>query len=453
MLIKDKKTNYKFFKLRPVQILALGFAALILVGATILTLPISSSSGEYTSFIDALFTATSATCVTGLIVVDTGTHWSLFGQIVIILLIQIGGLGFMTFSTLIAIVLGKRVSLRERLIMREAYNAFDIQGLVKLVIYVLTITFTIEGIGALILSTQFVGDYGLVKGIYFGIFHSISSFCNAGFDLFGNFNGYTGYVSNPIVSLTVASLVVLGGIGFFVISEVIGHKKRKKYSLHTKVVITTTLVLIILGTIMFFLFEHNNPKTMGELSLFDKVIASIFASVSPRTAGMNTVSLVDMTTASQFLTVILMFIGASPGSTGGGIKTTTLMILVMTIISIINGREDTEIFKRRINKYSVYRAVAITFISFTLVTGVTMILSIFEDGSFMQFLYETTSAFGTVGLTLGLTPTLSPIGKIAIALTMYAGRLGPLTLVLAFAYKQKNSNTSIKYPEDKIIVG
>lgn len=450
---KSDNNKYKFFKLRPVQILALGFASLILLGSILLALPISSASGEATPFLDALFTATSATCVTGLVVVDTGTHWNMFGQIVIISLIQIGGLGFMTFSTLIAIILGKKVSLRERLIMQEAYNAYNIQGLVKLVIYVLVITFTIEGIGALILTTQFLQDYSIGTAIYYGIFHSISSFCNAGFDLFGNFNGYTLYVNNPIVTLTVASLIVIGGIGFVVISEIISHKKRRKYSLHTKVVLTTTVALIVLGTIMFFLFEHNNPKTMGELSFIDKIFASIMASVTPRTAGVNTIPLTDMTTASQFLTVILMFIGASPGSTGGGVKTTTIMILFMTVMCIINGREDTEIFKKRINKYSVYRAIAITSISFILIMIVTMILSISENGSFMQFIYESTSAFGTVGLTLGLTPTLTPIGKIAIMITMYAGRLGPLTLVLSFAYKKKIANTSIKYPEDKIIVG
>ncbi|MEG0690871.1 MAG: potassium transporter TrkG, partial [Clostridium sp.] len=245
MLTRTKDRHFKFFKLKPVQILALGFAALILLGAILLMLPISSKSGTYTSFLDSLFTATSATCVTGLVVVDTGTHWSTFGQIVIITLIQIGGLGFMTFSTLIAILLGKRVSLKERLIMREAYNAFDIQGLVKLVIYVLTITFTIEGVGALILTTQFAQDFSIGTSIYYGIFHSISSFCNAGFDLLGGFNSYTSYVTNPVLSLTVAALIVLGGIGFFVIAEIIGHKKRKKYSLHTKVVVITTLLLIV----------------------------------------------------------------------------------------------------------------------------------------------------------------------------------------------------------------
>lgn len=453
MFFRNKGNNYKYLKLKPVQILALGFAALILVGTIILMLPISSSNGRTTSFLDALFTATSATCVTGLVVVDTGTYWSTFGQIIIMLLVQIGGLGFMTFSTLIAILLGKRVGLRERLIMKEAYNTFNIQGLVKLVIYVLIITFTIEGVGAIILSTQFARVYDFGTAIYYGIFHSISSFCNAGFNLFGNFSGYTGYVTNPVVSLTAAFLIVIGGLGFFVIAEIIDHKKRRKYSLHTKVVVVTTIFLIVVGSILFFIFEYNNSKTFGELSIIDKIIASIVASVAPRTAGISTVSTANMTIASQFLIVILMFIGASPGSTGGGIKTTTMVILFMTIGSLINGREDTEIFKKRINKSSVFRAIAITFISFTLVAVVTMILSVTENGSFMEVLFEATSAFGTVGLTLGLTPALTPIGKIAIIITMYAGRLGPLTLVLAFIYKQKISNTSIRYPEDKIIVG
>lgn len=455
MLFKGRGNKQGLFNLRPIQILALGMLGFIALGTILLMLPISSSTREVTSFINALFTATSAACVTGLTVVDTGTHWSLFGEIVIILLVQIGGIGFMTFSTLIVVLLGKKVSLKERLIVMEAYNAFNIQGLVKLVLYVIGITFAIEGVGAAILTTQFMQEYTLGKSIYYGIFHSISAFCNGGFDLFGDFMGYTGYVTNTIVSSVIGILIVIGGLGFYVITEIINHnhKKKRRYSLHTRVVIIMTFTLIIVGTILFFILEYNNPKTMGNLPLSHKVTASIFASITPRSGGISTVSKADMTSASQFLTVVLMFIGASPGSTGGGIKTTTLMILISTISSVVRGREDVEIFRKRISTNLVYRAVSITLINFLIISFVTIVLAVTQKGTFMQFLYEATSAFGTVGLSLGITPSLTLYGKIAIILSMYIGRVGALSLVFAFAYKHKVSKNSIRYPEDKIIVG
>lgn len=454
MFFKGKDNKKKFFNLKPVQVLALGMIGFVAIGTILLMLPVSSNN-RATSFVDALFTSTSAVCVTGLTVVDTGTHWSIFGQIVILLLVQIGGIGFMTFATLIVVLLGKKVSLRERLIVMEAYNAFNIQGLVRLVIYVISITLTIEAVGALILTTQFVQEYSLGKSLYFGIFHSVAAFCNAGFDLFGDFMGYTGYVTNTIVSFVIAILIIIGGLGFFVITEVLNHshRKRKRYSLHTRVVIEVTFALIIIGAVLFFILEYSNSKTMGDLPVGHKVTASVFASITPRSGGISTVSKADMTTASHFLTVILMFIGASPGSTGGGIKTTNLMIILASVSSMIKGREDTVIFKRRINKNLVYRAISITIISFIAISITTIILSITENGTFMQFLYEATSAFGTVGLSLGITPDLTPVGKVVITLAMYIGRVGPLSLVFAFTYKQKRTNNSIKYPEDKIIVG
>ncbi|MCX7883687.1 MAG: TrkH family potassium uptake protein [Caloramator sp.] len=453
MLIKEEAGKLKFIKLEPVQILALGFAAVILIGAILLSLPISSVEGKFTPFIDCLFTSTSAVCVTGLVTLDTGTYWSTFGQIIIMILIETGGLGFMTFATFFAVLLGRRISLRERLIMQEAYNAFNIQGMVKLMLYVMGITFAIEGVGAIILMTQFIPQYGLSKGIYYGIFHSVSAFCNAGFDLIGGFKSLTPYAENITINLTICALIVIGGIGFAVITEVINNRGLKRLSLHTKVVLTTTALLIVSGAVLFFLFEYSNPKTMGALSFKGKILASIFASVTPRTAGFNTISTSDMTTAGKFLTIILMFIGASPGSTGGGIKTSTFTLLFMTVISVIRGREDTEIFKKRIGRSLVYRALAIIIIAFGLVILTTMILSITQDGDFVEFLYESTSAFGTVGLSLGLTTRLNIIGKIIIILTMYSGRVGPLTLTLAFARKAQITNSNIKYPEDKLLVG
>lgn len=455
MLTNDKNSKNRFFRLKPVQILALGFAIVILIGGILLSLPISAADGKATPFIDSLFVSTSATCVTGLTTVDTGTHWSLFGQIVIILLIQTGGLGFMTFASFFVVMLGKRISLKERLVMQEAYNAFNIQGLVKLMLYVLGITLTIEGIGGILLSTQFVKDYGWAKGIYFGFWHSISSFCNAGFDLIGEFRSITGYAENPVIILTIGGLIVLGGLGFAVIAEVIHTRKIRKLSLHSKVVLSVTTALIIVGTVLFFIFEYSNPGTMGPQSFKGKILSSIFASITPRTAGYNSISTTDMTMAGKFLTVILMFIGASPGSTGGGIKTTTATLIFLTVMAVIKGRDDVEIFGKRINKSLIYRAIAITIISFFIVIIVTMILAITQRGefSFLAYLYEATSAFGTVGLSMGLTPNLTSIGKAAVLLTMYAGRVGPLTLALAFAHKQYISSSAIKYPEDKIMVG
>ena len=453
MIYKIKEKKIKFYRLEPTQVLALGFAAVILTGALLLMLPLSSRNGTVTNFLDCLFTSTSATCVTGLVTVDTGTHWSVFGQVIIMMLIETGGLGFMTFATIFAVLLGRRITLKERLIMQEAYNAFNIQGIVKLALYIIGITLTIEGIGAAALATQFIPEYGWIKGIYFGIFHAVSAFCNAGFDIIGDFKNLTPYVENVVVNVTICSLIVIGGLGFIVITEIINLRKIKHLSLHSKVVLTATTILVVGGAVLMFIFEYNNPKTLGSLSFNGKILASFFASITPRTAGFNTISTTDMTTAGKFLTIILMFIGASPGSTGGGIKTTTASLLFMTVLCVIHGREDTEIFQKRIGKQAVYRAAAIAIISFELVLFVTMILSLTQPGTFIQFLYETTSAFGTVGLSLGLTPNLRAIGKVAITLTMYAGRVGPLTLAFAFARKANIVNSNIRYPEDKILVG
>ncbi len=367
---------YKDIKFRPVQILTIGFALVILIGAILLTLPVSSNSGNQTPFIDALFTSTSAVCVTGLVTLDTGTYWSYFGKTVIICLIQIGGLGFMSFATLISLVIGKRITLQERLVMQEAMNAFSLQGLVKLAKHVLIFTFFVESVGALLLSTVFIPDYGLAKGIYFSIFHSISAFCNAGFDLIGQFRSLTVYADNAVIILTISFLIASGGLGFYVWYEIFNYRKQKRFSLHSKLVITVTSILILGGAILMFLFEHNNAATIAPMSFKGKILSSLFASITPRTAGFNSISTSDMTPAGRFLTVILMFIGGSSGSTAGGIKTTTAGILVMTVISVVKGRDDTEIFKRRIGKEIIYRALAITIIGIGLIITVSMILSI-----------------------------------------------------------------------------
>lgn len=439
-------------KLKGVQILALGFLAVIIIGAIILTLPISSASGETTNFLDALFTSTSAVCVTGLVTLDTGTYWSVFGQTVIMLLIEIGGLGFMSFTTLIAIILGKKITLRDRLILQDAMNTFDIQGLVKMVQYVLIFTVSVQLSGALLFSTQFIPKFGFVKGLFYSIFHSVSAFCNAGFDLFGNFSSLTGYSDNWVVILVASALIIIGGIGFAVWIEIYNFKSIKKLSLHAKMVILVTSILVIGGTVLMFIFEHNNPNTLANMNIGDKVVNSFFAAVTPRTAGFNSISTDGMTNAGNLLTIILMFIGGSPGSTAGGIKTTTIGVLLVTVICVIRGREDAEAFKKRFPKELVYKAVTLFFIGGVLVMGATMLLSYTEQGaSFLSLLYETTSAFATVGLTVGLTQQLTEVGKVLIMIMMYLGRVGPLTVVLSLMRNKKNNG--VKYPEGKILIG
>ncbi|MGE5654216.1 MAG: TrkH family potassium uptake protein [Bacillota bacterium] len=435
----------------PTQVLVLGFAALILTGAFLLTLPIAST-GAPISFLNALFTATSAVCVTGLVVVDTGTAYTLFGQVVVILLIQFGGLGIMTMATLMFLLLGKRISLKERLVMQEALNQFSLQGLVRLTKNIIMMTLLIEGIGAILLATRFVPFYGWKRGLWFSVFHAISSFCNAGFDLIGGFRSLVPFVEDPVITLTVAFLIIFGGLGFTVIADIWRNRKWSSLSLHSKIALITTAALLIFGTLAFYVLELNNPETLAPLSPGAKVWASFFQAVTPRTAGYNTLPLAAMGRASIFLTIILMFVGASPCSTGGGIKTTTFTALLLAIKAAVTGDDDITVFRRRLPSDLVLRAMTITAIALLLVVVVTMGLSITEPGAdFLALLYETTSAFGTVGLTLGVTPALTILGKIMIILTMFAGRVGPMTIGLALGKKAHAQR--IRYPEDKIMVG
>ncbi len=442
-----KKTKFS-----EVQVLALGFFIVIFIGGTILSLPISSASGEATNFLDSIFTATSATCVTGLVTVDTGTHWNLLGQTVIMILIEIGGLGFMSFATFISVLIGRRITLKSRLLIQEAMNTFNIQGLVKMLKKVMLFTFIITFIGALILSTQLIPEFGVARGIYISIFSSISTFCNAGFDLFGNFNSYTAYYDNSIILLTVSALIAIGGLGFIVLLELYNYKSTKKLSLHAKVVLLITTILIVGGTIVMFILEYNNPNTLGNMNIKDKIVNSIVASISPRTAGINSIPIDKMTTTSKFITVILMFIGGSPGSTAGGLKTSTFGIILCTAISVIKGKENADIFGRTIPRGLQLKAVTLLIIGMGLVTTVTMALTIAEPNeAFLDVLYEATSAFGTVGLTTGVTQRLSEPGKIIIIMLMYLGRVGPLTVVMALISRKKGTN--YKYPEGKILIG
>ncbi|EFM09994.1 potassium uptake protein, TrkH family [Paenibacillus curdlanolyticus YK9] len=441
----------KWFKWSPPRILVTGFALIILLGAVLLSLPISNTSGESLRFIDALFTATSATCVTGLVVVDTGLDFTVFGQIVIIALIQVGGLGFMTMATLIALVLRKRISLKERLILQEAMNQSSMEGIVRLIRKVIIYSLAIEATAAVLFTSRFVFDMPVGKAIYFGVWHAISMFNNAGFDLFGEYRSLTMYVNDPIVNFTAMGLIILGGLGFIVMSDLIEYRTNKRLSLHSKVVLTMTGILLAVGAIVIFIFEFSNPKTLGSLGWDGKIWASLFQSVTPRTAGANTIDIGAMRQASIFFMVILMFIGASPGSTGGGIKTTTFMTLVGAVIAMIRGKEDIVLFRFRLARERIFKALTITLLSLALVIGVTMLLSTTEDRDFLRILFETTSAFGTVGLTTGITTTLTDFGKIILSLTMFAGRLGPLTL--AYALGPRAEKELYRHPEGKIIIG
>ncbi|TFZ40273.1 Trk family potassium uptake protein [Soehngenia longivitae] len=437
------------FKLNPPRILALGFMLLIIIGALLLNLPIASQNGESIGFINALFTSASAVCVTGLVVVNTATHWTLFGQTVIILLIQMGGLGIMTMATIVAMISGRKISLKERLVIKEQLNQETLSGLVKLTKYVIYLTLFIEGIGALFLSIKFIPQFGLIKGIWFSVFHAVSAFCNAGFDITGN--SLMDYNNSVLVMLTVASLIVLGGIGFGVILDVVRNRKWRKLSLHSKLAISFTVFLIFFGTIIFYILESNNPLTMQEFTFKEKTLASLFASITPRTAGFNSIDVAGMNQSSTLLTIILMFIGGSPGSTAGGVKTVTMLVLIISTISIIKGERDVEVFKRRIPYETIFKSIAIIMIGIALVFFVTFILTLTEDQEFLNILFETTSAFGTVGLSRGITPELSNAGKLILTLTMYSGRVGPLTLAFAVGYKEEHKR--FRYAEGNITVG
>ncbi|MGB7604637.1 MAG: TrkH family potassium uptake protein [Lutisporaceae bacterium] len=444
--------------------MVMSFAIIILVGATLLNMPIASNNGQQVGFVNALFTATSATCVTGLVVVDTGTYWTTFGKVVIIALIQIGGLGIMTFSTLLALLVGRKITLKERMLIQESFNQFELEGMVRLTKNIIIAVFSIEFIGALIYSSVFIPQFGWGRGFIYGVFHAISSFCNAGFDLMGAhtgpFSSFTSYVNNPIININAILLIVIGGLGFSVWIDCLKAFKKRSLSdlsLHSKVVLTMTAGLILLGAIFIFLMEINNPATLKNLPWSGKILASLFHSITPRTAGFNTLDTGSLTMATSFLTIILMFIGGSSGSTAGGIKTGTAGILFFTVLSVIRGRDSTEVYKKRLPKYLIYRAVSVVLVSFLLVVVATMVLSIVEapynKADFMTLLFEATSAFGTVGLSQNYTTHLTSAGRIIIILCMFAGRVGPLSLILALVRSAHRNKGHIKYPEDRIMVG
>lgn len=436
----------------PPKTLVAGFAFIIFIGTLLLTLPVATTDGQGLPLLNALFTATSATCVTGLVVVDTGTTFTVFGQLVILFLIQVGGLGFMTFAIFFSVLLGKRISLKERLLLQEALNNLSIAGIVRLAKRILIFTVVIEFIGAVLLTIRFAFDMPLSKSVYYGIFHAVSNFNNAGFDIMGNFKSLTGYVEDPIVTLVICALITLGGIGFIVMNEVYEYKRIRRLSLHTKVVLFTSSLLVVVGTLLIFLLEFHNPKTLQPLSAFGKILASLFQAITPRTAGANTLNIPDLHHSTLFIIIILMYIGASPGSTGGGIKTTTFATLLGAVRSQIKGKEDVIFFRKKVAYDTIYKSLTVMLAGLFIVIIAAMLLTITEPGKdFLMILFEATSAFGTVGLSMGLTPELSPLGKIIIILTMFAGRVGPLTI--AFAVTLRRNSDPFSYPKGKIMIG
>lgn len=440
-----------FKKLSHSQILAGGFFIIILIGAIILNMQFSSSKGENIGFLDALFTATSSVCVTGLIVADTGTYWSNFGKFVIMVLIQIGGLGFMTIGTLGVLISGEKLSYSNKLLIQDSLSHEKTSGIIKFCKRIVLVSLFIEFVGAICLSFAFVPEFGLVKGLWYGIFHSITAFCNAGFDIMGNFSSLTSYFNNPIVNITIMLLIILGGLGFSTIFDINRKRAFKKFRLNTKIILITTAILIVIPTFLFFIFEMNNPKTLGNMNLGEKILASLFQVVSPRTAGYNTIELSQMYDSTKFLTIILMFIGGAPASTAGGLKITTFAIIIISVYCLFKQRSEIEVFGRTIPFKNLNKALVSLVIGFTLIITGTMIILSNSDFDFLTVLYEVTSAYATVGLTLGITTKLNAVCKITLIILMFMGRVGSLTVLYSFI--KTDSKKKYKYPKEEINIG
>lgn len=433
--------------------LAVGFGLIILAGTFVLMLPFSSRSGSWTSFLNALFTATSATCVTGLVVVDTYQYWSLFGQLVILILIQVGGLGFITLGAYLSVILKKKIGLKERTAIHESISTIEIAGVVRMVKRIVQGTFLFELTGAVLLSIRFIPEFGWGRGIYFGIFHSVSAFCNAGFDLMGIREAYsslTAYEGDALVNLTIMGLILVSGIGFLVWDDFYRNGFHyKKYLLHTKIMLAASFVLVFGGAILFYLFENNG--LFAGMTLKEKALGALFCSVSPRTAGFNTTDLAGLGNASKLLTMLLMFVGGGSGSTAGGIKVTTAVVMVFTAVATIGKTQGVNIFKRRLEEDVVRRASAIVTYNGILILIVSMIILAIQPFSFTDVFMETFSAMGTVGLSTGITRQLLPVSKVLLILLMYFGRLGSLTFALVFA--QRRVVPPVQQPVEKIVVG
>lgn len=450
-------------KMSVVTFLSLGYGITIALGTILLLLPFATKSGETTtSLIDALLTATSATCVTGLIVFDTFTHWTLFGQIVILCLIQVGGLGFMTIITLIFMLFRKNIGLYQRTILMQSAGSYSISGVVKLIKQILIGTILFETIGAVILSFAFWKDFGN-DAVYYGVFHSVTAFCNAGFDLMGGFSGkfssLSYYYNNPVVCLTISALIIIGGLGFIVWSDLINNKWHfRKYQLHTKIVLFFNAVILIISTLLYLLLEYNNQGTMANFTFGEKLLNSFFMAVTPRTAGYNLINLNSLSEGSKLLTILLMLIGGNSGSTAGGMKVTTLVIVFANLIHTAKNKEDVVLFKRTISSSIIKLASSLFMAYLFLAIGATLIICAIEPYSLTDILFEVSSAIGTTGLGIGITSstlitgvTTSVFTKIIISFLMYVGRIGAFTLFSLLVKEQKG--ITLKKPEGKVLVG
>ena len=440
----------------PPQLILLGFAAVILLGSLLLALPISTKSGQAVSYTDALFTATSATCVTGLVTLSTVTTWSIFGQVIILLLIQIGGLGVITVMAGIMLLLQKRLGIKDRVLLQDSFNLNTLSGLVIFLRKVIAGTFIIESLGAVLYMTVFVPHFG-VKGIWISVFNSVSAFCNAGIDIISDYS-LCDFAHNPVVNITTCLLIFMGGIGFIVWWDVLDAVKKQKakwfkhLTLHSKIALSSSVFLILAGAVLIFVFEYNNPDTIKDFSLFDKIQASVFQSVTTRTAGFMTIPQQNLTNPSSYVSLLLMFIGGSPAGTAGGIKTVTFTVLIASSISAIKNRNETVLFNRSIPKLAVSKAVAVTSVSFATMFLSTVFLSIFVQADALDIIFETISATATVGLSRNLTSSLNEIGKIIIIITMYIGRVGPITLATMLSLRKVKENI-IKNPVEDISIG
>lgn len=441
----------KKYQFTPAQTIFFGFMSLILVGALLLMLPISSRAMAWTPFLDALFTSTSATCVTGLIVFDTYTHWSLFGQMIILLLIQIGGLGIITISILLAILLGKKIGLKQRFIMQESISAPKMGGIVRITRAIILLSLIFECIAACLLSIRFIPDFGFWEGIWYSIFHAVSAFCNAGFDLMGQnapFSSLTAYSNDGLVLGVIMLLIILGGLGFYVWDDLKDKGfKFKKYRLQTKLVLVTTICLLVIPTVIFFFLEYNTTN----LSFSERLLASSFQAVSPRTAGFNSMDYSQMSEAGIMLTTFLMLIGGSSGSTAGGMKTTTLAVLVITLFSVFNKKEGVQAFNRRIPEDIIHSTVVLVTMYLGLFLICSLVISYIDHLPILTACFEVASALATVGLTLGVTPALSASSHVILIILMFIGRVGGLTLIYTMNAHHQQAPSSV--PQERIAIG
>jgi trk system potassium uptake protein TrkH len=444
--------------LSPSQLLTFSFLGMILAGGLLLSLPFAAASGRAVPMLDAFFTSVSAVCVTGLITLDTPTDLSIFGQVVVLLLIQAGGLGYMTLSTVFAAALGRSVTLQERLTLQEALNAHDMDGLMRFARTVLKLTLAFELTGAAALALNWWGDLGAGRALWFGLFHAVSAFNNAGFALWSD--SLISARGDVVVNLVMTALIIAGGLGFFVWAELLRARTAEvKRSVHTRLVLAATATLLVGGTLAVLALEWQNPNTLAPLSLKDKLLAAWFQSVAARTAGFNTIDIGAMTAPALFVMMALMFIGASPGGTGGGVKTSTFAITLAALWATVRGASDTVVFKRRLGQELVAKAFFVSLIAFVVMNGVAWLLLVTEGRDLLRTLFETTSAFGTVGLSMGqagsplsLAAFFSPAGKMLVMLMMFVGRLGPLTLAIAVA-RRSAAQAKLRYPDGKILVG